>query len=101
MSPVLPKEKLVEFCKKWKITELSIFGSALRDDFGVTSDIDFLVRFSDDSAWGLFEHIQMEEELSILLGRKVDLVSKRAIERSKNPIRRDSILKSAKLYYAA
>ena len=75
--------------------ELAVFGSALRDDFGPESDVDLLVTFEPNANWGLLEQTTMESELGALLGRKVDLVSRRAIERSQNWIRRQAILDSA------
>ena len=92
-------EKIAEFCRRWKIKELRLFGSALRNDFGPESDVDFLVTFAPDAQWSLLDHAVMEEELSGLLGRKVDLVSRRAVERSSNWIRRKAILESAESYY--
>ncbi len=89
------------FCSKWKVRELSLFGSALRDDFGPQSDIDFLVTFDPEAQWSLLDHIRMEEELSLLLGRQIDLVSRQALERSANFIRRREILSSVKVVYAA
>ena len=95
----IPKGKIAEFCRKWKIIELALFGSVLRVDFKPDSDIDMLVSFSPDAQWSLLDVVEMEEELSALLGRKVDLVNRRAIERSRNWIRRNSILSSAEPYY--
>ena len=89
------------FCKKWNIVEMSLFGSALRDDFSPASDVDVLVAFSDDARHGLFHMVRIREGLEEILQRKVDLVSKRAIERSGNSIRRDAILGSARIIYAA
>ncbi len=97
----LPMDRICEFCEKWKIVELSLFGSALREDFGPESDVDFLARYAPDAGWSLFDAVEMEEELSGIVGRKVDLVSRRAIERSHNWIRRKAILESAKVLYAA
>ena len=74
---------------------LELFGSVLRSDFGPDSDIDLLVDFEPDAGWSLFDHEAMRLELCALLGREVDLVSKRAIERSTNWIRRKAILESA------
>jgi hypothetical protein len=91
---------IAEFCRRWKITELRLFGSALREDFGPESDVDLLVTFAPDAQWSLLDHARMEEELSGHLGRRVDLVSRRAVERSPNWIRRRAILESAELYYA-
>ena len=70
----VPKERIAEFCRKWKITELALFGSVLREDFRPDSDVDVLVTFSSDADWG-FEHLlDMKEELQAILGRSVDLV---------------------------
>ena len=97
----LPLEALAEFCRRWKITELSVFGSALRDDFSADSDIDFLAMFAPESDWSLLDHAQMEIELIDLLGREVDLLTRRAVEQSGNPMRRREILSSARTIYAA
>jgi uncharacterized protein len=94
-------EKIAVFCQRWQITELAFFGSVLRDDFRPDSDIDVLVTFAPEVEWSLFDHMAMEEELSSLLGRKVDLVSRHAIERSSNWIRRQAILETAEPFYAA
>ena len=97
----VPKEQLEEFCRRWKIVELRVFGSALRADFRPDSDLDLLVRFAPDADWSLLDHVAMEEELSGIVGRKVDLVSQRAVERSSNWIRRKEILESAEPYFAS
>ncbi len=101
MSPqiLLDREKIAEFCRRWKITELALFGSVLREDFRSDSDVDLLATFAPDAQWSLFDHVDMEEELSVLVGRKVDLVSRRAIEQSANWIRRKAILETAEPYY--
>ena len=99
MSIEIPKEKITDFCRKWKIVEFSLFGSVLREDFRPDSDVDVLVSFSHDADWSLLDHMAMEEELEIIFGRKVDLVSRKAIERSENYIRRKAILETAQPYY--
>jgi predicted nucleotidyltransferase len=76
-----------------------LFGSVLRDDFRPDSDVDVLVTFAPEAEWSLFDHVTMEEELSSILGHKVDLVSRRAIERSRNWIRRKAILEAAEPFY--
>ena len=91
--------ELEDFCRRWNIIELSLFGSALQDDFGPDSDIDLLVRYGPAPNRSLLDHIAMERELTELLGRKVDLVSKRGVESSPNWVIRRSILDSAKLVY--
>jgi len=95
----LPQDKIEAFCEQWDVVELSLFGSILRSDFHHHSDIDFLITFSQNSDWSLLDHIQMEQELAAIVQRDVDLVSKRAIEQSKNPIRRQEILSTARVIY--
>ena len=95
----LPQQSIREFCQRWQIVELSVFGSVLRDDFRSDSDIDILVAFAPTANWGLLEHAQMQQELETMLGRAVDLISKRAIERSSNWIRRQEILSTAQIIY--
>jgi predicted nucleotidyltransferase len=88
----IPQAQIVAFCQKWKITEFSLFGSVMRDDFGPESDVDVLVGFEPDVSWGLLGLVRMERELASLFGRKVDLVIRKSIERSDNQFRRNSIL---------
>jgi hypothetical protein len=97
----LSETDLAAYCQRWQIVEMSLFGSVLRDDFGSESDIDVLVDFPAETMIGLRERIAMEEELVNILGREVDLVDQRAVERSPNYIRRKSILGSALVVYAA
>jgi predicted nucleotidyltransferase len=94
-------EAVDRFCRRWKIRTLALFGSVLRDDFEADSDVDVLVTFELSADWSLLDHVQMQEELEAILGRDVDLVSRRAIERSANWIRRDAILGSAETVYVA
>ena len=95
------REQLAGFCEKWQIAELRVFGSVLRDDFRPDSDLDLLVSFLPEANWSLLDHVAMEEELSRIVGRKVDLVSQRAVERSGNWIRRKAILESAEPYFVS
>jgi predicted nucleotidyltransferase len=101
MQKMLPTNEIAEFCQRWKIQELALFGSALRDDFHPDSDVDILVAFAPDADWGLLEHVQMELELECLFGREVDLVSKRALERSENWLLRQEILNGAQILFSA
>lgn len=96
----IPREALADFCRRWRITELALFGSVLRPDFGPQGDVDVLVRFAPDAEYGLFDLVRMQNELSALLGRPVDVVSRRGIEASRNTIRRRAILDSAEVIYA-
>jgi predicted nucleotidyltransferase len=97
----IPRKKLAEFCNRWKITELALFGSVLRNDFRSDSDIDLLVSFSPRAKISLFDLVRMQNELKEIFGRDVDLVERRAIENSENYIRRKSILSNTKVIYAA
>jgi len=94
----IPRDRIADFCRRWKVKELAIFGSALGDDFRPDSDVDVLVVFRDDADWTLFDHMKAEEELSEILGRRVDLVEKSAI---RNPFRRHHILTNNEVVYAA
>ena len=90
------REKIAAFCRKWKVKELSLFGSVLRDDFGPASDVDVLVEFAPDAPWSLFEWMDMIEELKALFGRDVDLVEKGGL---RNPFRRHAILTTREVVY--
>ena len=94
----LPKEKIEEFCLRWKIDEFSLFGSALREDFDLDSDIDILVSLSEDADLDLYDWIAMIEELEEIFGREVDLVEKSTL---KNPFRRHAILTNREIVYAS
>lgn len=97
----IPHKEIAEFCVKWKIEELSLFGSALREDFRPDSDVDVLVRFSPEAHWGLFDMIRMEEEVKAIFGREVDLVDRTVVEHSRNYLRRKAILGNLEAIYAA
>ncbi len=84
-----------------EVAELALFGSILRDDFSPTSDIDLLVSYQSQAQRGLLEKITMKEELENMVNRKVDLVSKKAIEKSRNWIRRQNILSTTEVIYVA
>lgn len=96
----IPQSALAAFCQRWSIRKVALFGSALREDFNPQSDVDVLVTFAPEADWGLFEHAKMRQELSELLGREVDLLTHRAVERSGNWKRREEILNTAKVVYA-
>ncbi|MEW6113871.1 MAG: nucleotidyltransferase family protein [Thermodesulfobacteriota bacterium] len=97
----IDKERLEAFCRRWKIAELALFGSVLRDDFGPDSDVDIDVTFLPEAEHSLFDMVRMQEELKEILGREVDLVSRRGIESSRNYLRKDAILSSSETIYAA
>ena len=93
----LPGTELAEICRRYQIKELSLFGSAVRGEMRPDSDIDLLVEFLPDAKISLFGHFDAEHELSTLVGKKVDLVSKTALRGRL----RDEILAEARSIYAA
>ena len=97
----IPKAKLSEFCRRWNISELALFGSALREDFRPDSDVDVLVSFAPQARVTLFDMAQMQNELKDIFKREVDLVSKRGLENSRNYLRRKQILDSAQVIHVA
>jgi uncharacterized protein len=92
----IDKDKLRDFCRRWKITEFALFGSVTRpEEFRADSDVDVLARFAPDAPWTLFDWVHMEDELAEIFGRPVDLVEREAVEQSENRFRKRSILMGA------
>jgi uncharacterized protein len=95
----LPAAQIADFCRRWGVVRLEIFGSALRDDFGPDSDLDFLFTpgagFQRNKVYGPWMSDHMAEELSALLGRPVDLLERSRVERMTNWIKRRHILQTA------
>lgn len=91
-------DRIADFCRRWKITEMSVFGSVVRNDFRPDSDIDVLVSFEGGAGWSLGDLVTVQDELAALLGRRVDLIEEAAL---RNPYRRAAILESRQLVYAA
>jgi uncharacterized protein len=91
------QESLARFCRSRGIRRLSFFGSVLRDDFGPQSDIDVLVEFAPDAKVGLFEFVDLQQELGELLGREVDLHTPASLSH----LFRERVLSSAEVSYAA
>jgi len=99
LAIALPINAIHTFCQRWQIAELSVFGSILCDDFHANSDIDFLYVLKPNTHWSFRDLLQAEEELTQLVEREVDLVSKVTIEQSHNWLRKRNILLSAKVIY--
>lgn len=97
----LPQEAIADFCRRWRVVELWIFGSALRNDFRSESDVDVMVSFEPGVHWSFQQWLDMTRELESIFGRKVDLVERRLIEQSKNYIRRKHILSHLERVYVA
>ena len=95
--PDLPVDKITDFCKRNRVQELALFGSALTERFGGESDIDLLITFQPGARVGFLALARAQHELEDLLGRKVDLVPKGGLK----PAIRDSVLASARVLYAA
>lgn len=89
------------FCEKWGVSELSVFGSVLRDDFRPDSDIDFLVTWLPGRRPRLFVMFDMKDELAALMKRPIDLLQREAVEQDRNEYRRAEILDAARRVYAA
>jgi predicted nucleotidyltransferase len=97
----LDSDAISRFCARWRICSLSVFGSVLRADFRSDSDIDFVADFGVDAPWDLIDLEEMKDELAGIVGRKVDLLSRYAVERSQNPYRKQHILSTEERVYAA
>ena len=94
----LPMDRIEAFCSKWKVTELSLFGSVLREDFRPDSDIDVLITFCKDAPWSLYDWVDMIDELNSIFARQVDLTAREGL---RNPFRRREILRTKEVIYAA
>jgi len=93
--------QIKEFCDCWQIVEFALFGSVLRDDFQPTSDVDVLITFALNARKGLLTLARIKHELEDLLGREVDILTKKSIEQSHNLTRSHNILNSAQVLYVA
>jgi len=91
-------ERLADLCRRWRVAQLSLFGSVLRPDFRPDSDVDVLLTFSPDAQWTLLDMTRLQDELALILGRNVDVVEENAL---KNPFRRREILRTRQVLYAA
>jgi hypothetical protein len=92
---LIDKKKIGHFCKKNHISSLAVFGSALTSQFGPSSDVDILVKFELRHTPSLFDIVDMESELSAIVGRHVDLKTAKDL----SPYFRDDVIKKAKIIY--
>ena len=97
----IPGPHIESFCRRWQVSELALFGSVVREDFGPDSDVDVLIQFQPQARHTLLDMARMEAELRQIFGRDVDLVERSAVEQSRNYIRRKAILQSAESIHAA
>jgi predicted nucleotidyltransferase len=93
----VPQEKISNFCHRWNVVEFAFFGSVLRDDFNINSDIDVLVTFAKEAQISLFDLAQMQIELQEIFNRPVDILEKAAL---RNPFRKRHILATAQVVYS-
>lgn len=96
ISLAIPADRLGALCRRYHVRRLSLFGSVLRNDFGPQSDVDVLVEFEHGRTPGL-GFFRLQEELSALLGRRVDLNTKASLSRHF----RDRVLFDARDVYVA
>jgi len=94
----VPLDELRDFCKRWEVVELALFGSVLRENFSTHSDVDVLISFSPKAQWSLFDLVRMRDELKSIFKHEVDLVEKSSLV---NPFRRREILSTCRTVYAA
>lgn len=94
----IPLERLAELARKWRVAELSLFGSVVNGEFREDSDVDVLVEFEADAPWSAWEFVHFQDELAELFGRPVDLVERDALT---NPIVRRKIFQTRRIVYAA
>ncbi|MFA5239951.1 MAG: nucleotidyltransferase family protein [Phycisphaerae bacterium] len=97
----IPRVEIEAFCRRNHVCSFGLFGSVVRDDFGPDSDVDILIEFEQGQEPDLFRLIELQDDLTKMLGHKVDLVERRAVERSENYIRRRHILESVEPIYVA
>jgi hypothetical protein len=96
-SLVLPIEEIAELCRRYRVRELAVFGSAARGEMRPDSDIDLLVEFQPDAPGGLLDYTGLMLDLSEVLHRRVDLVEREALK----PLLRKAVLSEACTIYAA
>jgi uncharacterized protein len=89
------RERLGHLCRERGVARLDLFGSALREDFREDSDVDLLAALRPEACVTLLDWADLQEKLSEVFGRRVDLVSRRAVEGSQNPYRKQAILSTA------
>ncbi|MCS6885402.1 MAG: nucleotidyltransferase domain-containing protein [Acidobacteriota bacterium] len=93
----LPEEVMKEFCRRYRVRRLSLFGSVLRKNFSPTSDVDGLVEFELDAAVGFLMLARIARELSTLFGRKVGLVLRNGLK----SLIRETVLREEQVVYAS
>jgi predicted nucleotidyltransferase len=91
------KRKIAAICRKYQISELSLFGSQVRGESTAKSDFDFLVEFKPEARIDYFKYFEIQEKLEEIVHRKVDLVPKDGLK----PFAKKIVLSEAEVIYAA
>jgi len=100
MGITILQDRIADFCRRWQVRKLSLFGSVLRPDFRPDSDVDVLVDFVPSSHPTLLDLGHTQAELEKIFCRRVDLLTCPGVESSANSYRRGSILSSSQVVYA-
>ncbi|MEK7684385.1 MAG: nucleotidyltransferase domain-containing protein [Verrucomicrobiota bacterium] len=96
----LPMEQIASFCRRWNIARLEVCGSALREDFRPDSDLDLVATYAPKARWSLLDRVRMKLELEDMLGRKVDLLNRRALEKADSRERATALLAQTQTLHA-
>ena len=94
----LPAAEIEAFCRKYGVAEFALFGSVLRDDFGPESDVDVMLKFKPGHGFTFENPPDIQDELQAIFGRRVDVIE---MGRIRNPVRRNAIMSSYRVVYAA
>jgi predicted nucleotidyltransferase len=92
----IPQDKIVDYCRRFHVSRLALFGSVLGSDFDSDSDVDVLVTFKPDARVGFLTLSRMQRELTQILGRSVDLIPESGLK----PLIRDEVISSSRVIYA-
>jgi predicted nucleotidyltransferase len=93
----IPSQAIIGLCQRHHIRQLALFGSVLRDDFGPESDVDVLVEFEPEARIGYLRFFRLQDELTALFGREVDLFTPNSLK----PFARNHAMQSKAVIYAA
>lgn len=97
LERLFPNDRIADFAQRWKVIELAVFGSVLRDDFNSDSDVDVLISFEPTATWSLWDLTRMKDDLAAISGRTIDLVEKDGL---RNPFRRQHIVGGSKVIWS-
>ena len=96
----LPMDRIAEFCRKWDVRVFELYGPVLTDDFRQDDDVDVMVTFGPKARWGMFDWVQMIDDLAVVFGRKASLITRCTAEANEYPHRHQRMLAEARVVYA-